>query len=293
VRVTERQIFDRAARASEGARSDLARATGELSSGRRVQRPFDDPAATSRLLRLEAQAERADGIAKSAVAARGELDFADRALDGVELLLTRVKELAVTYANDTYDATAKAQGADEVGGLVRSLTALLNQKLGERFVFAGDLTDQPPFREDGSYLGDDGVRTIELGVGVYEEFSVRADVVIKGAAGGVDVYQALFDLQSALAAGDTDAVRASIGGLDASLRQVSQGRTRVGATTTVVEAAESAVEMLSITTRRTVGEVADVDFVDAASRLQAAQTALQASLEASKRSFSLTLLDKL
>jgi flagellar hook-associated protein 3 FlgL len=293
MRVTERQIFDRAARSGEAARSGLATATGELSSGRRVQRAYDDPAATSRILRLQAQSSRADGISAAAAAARNELDVVDGTLGEVANVMTRAKELAVTFANDSYDAPSRQAAALEVAALSKTLVTLANQRLGDRYLFAGDLTDKPPFLDDGTYVGDDGVRRIEIGFGVEEDVSFPGDELFKGAGGGADLFASLASLQAALEANDADAIRGSIGGLDSSIAQAAAGRAEVGSVTPVIMAAESAADMVSLKTQIQAAELGEVDVIDAASRLQASQTALEASLQATKSSFSMTLLDKI
>jgi flagellar hook-associated protein 3 FlgL len=171
--------------------------------------------------------------------------------------------------------------------------AALNTKQGDRYLFGGDLDDQPPFDGTGGYHGDAGVRRIELAPGMSQQVSVRADVAIKGAGGGTDVLATLQSLQTALQNNDTAGIKTTLDALDKSVSQVAEARSSAGLSMNALDAAVSAGTLARDGETRQISNLQDADVVDSATKLALAQRALEASLSASAQSFKLTLLDYL
>jgi flagellar hook-associated protein 3 FlgL len=228
MRVTETMIFQRTADRANNALTNVGRTQAELSSGLRVQSPGDDPQAAGMLVRHRFDKERITAIQNGAQRAIDELNAGDSALESLKTSLARAQVLATQFGNDTYSASDRESAAEEINGLLKQAVGDLNTRFGDRYLFGGYKDNQPPFSVTGDYLGDTGVRQVEVAPGVYDDASVRADIMIKGVGGGVDIMQALKDLSTALKDNDGDGIRATIGTLDKGLNQVSTARSRVG-----------------------------------------------------------------
>lgn len=293
MRVTNRMLSDNAAKYAGAARERFEAASREAATGLRVQHPEDDPAAASLMARTIAQAGRDGAIDKALGAASDELQAADTALDGVGTALSRARELAVQLANATYDANQRAGAAEEVNGLIKDVLGRLNQKVGSRYVFGGFQDAAPPFDAAGAYLGDTGVREVEVAAGITLPASVRADVALKGVGGGTDVLATLQALATALSANNVAGVQASLDGLDAGIAQVARARSEAGSHLNVMDTARAAAQAAKTDGQATLSHLADADVIDAATRLTAAQQALEAALSAAAKTFQPSLLDKL
>jgi flagellar hook-associated protein 3 FlgL len=293
VRVTDKLIFERAAARSGAARERVESAVAETSTGQRVRHPGDDPAAAGLIVGHRLGATRAGALGEAAGRAADELLAADGALAGLGDLFSRARELAVQLANPTYSANERAGAAVEAKGLFEAGVALLNTRVGNRYIFGGRRDESPPFDAAGAYLGDAGVRRVEIAPGVLEDASVRADVIAKGTGGGVDALTALQSLATALGANDVAGVRASLGDLDAAIGQISLGRARAGTSMNLFDTAVSAARVSKDAETSQISHLADADVIESSSRLALAQRALDAALTASAKSFDLTLLKKL
>jgi flagellar hook-associated protein 3 FlgL len=137
------------------------------------------------------------------------------------------------------------------------------------------------------------VRQVELAPGVLERVSVRADVIVKGAGGGVDVLQTMRDLAAALAANDVPAIRNAFGALDAGLSQISKGMAEVSASVSMLDAADEVNLLARDQVQTQIARLADADIMESAGKLALANHALEAALTASAKSFDLSLLDRL
>lgn len=293
MRVTDSLIFQLASRTTAQAREALEQAMEVASTGTRVAHPSDDPAAAGLGSALRISSEREAAILKASQAASDELGVVDSALGDVSTQLSRARVIAMQYASAGYDAQARSMGAQEVASIAGQIVGDVNSRFGNRYVFGGNRDGAPPFDASGGYSGDAGVRQVEIAPGVYEQANVRADVAFKGAGGGVDVFQVLSDLQTALEQNDPSAVSATLDGIDAALAQVASAQSQAGISMHTFGAAISANRIASANDSARAGSALDADVIQASIQLRAAETALQASLSAAAQSFKLTLLSYL
>lgn len=293
MRVSERQIFDSGSARLARARAEHADKTQQAATGLRVPTAASDPAAAATLQRQQAARVRADSIAKSTQSAGDDLNAVDGALNEAANVLEQAVSLAVQMSNDTFSAADRRGAATAARAQLASFVAALNVEQDGRFLLGGSKQSAPPFAPDGSYVGDDVVRRAEVAPGEFEDVSVRADVGIKGAGGGVDIPATLQALTDALAANDTSAIRGTIDALHGSIAQLSTLRSDVGAKGTLLLSATSAALSVRDATDAAKADTGDVDITAAASELALAERAFEAATTATARSFKLTLLDSL
>jgi flagellar hook-associated protein 3 FlgL len=291
MRVTDRLIFDNASRDTAQARAAAEDASRVASTGTRIHHPSDDPAAAGMIPAFQIAGARYAAIGQAAGLASDELNAADGALDSVATTLSRARELAVQFSNGTYDASQRAGGALEVSQLIEHVRATLNTRFGNRYLFGGTKDDAPPFDAAGNYAGDTGVRQVEVAPGVLQQANVLVNGMGAGTAGGV--LQVLGALQAALTANDPTAVSATLDGLAAGTDAVANTRAQVGASMHAFDTAVTASKVASDGQNGEASKLGEVDLIDASIQLQATQTALQASLAATAKSFQLSLVDYL
>jgi flagellar hook-associated protein 3 FlgL len=293
MRVTETMIFQQTTDRANTALANVARAQSEVSSGLRVQSPGDDPQAAGMLVRHRFDQTRTTAIQSGAQRTVDELNAADSALESIRTSLARAQVLATQYGNDTYTADDRAAAAEEIDGLYKQVIGDLNTRFGDRFLFCGFKDSQAPFSDTGDYQGDSGVRQVEVAPGVYDDASVRADIMAKGAGGGVDILKALQDLSTTLRASDGDGIRASIGTLDTGLSQVSTARSKVGTAVNIFTSTVNTCTSQITNTKTVISELGDADVVEASSKLSLAQYALNATLTAASKTLEFSLIDLL
>ncbi len=293
MRVTETMIYQRTAERASSALDRVSRAQNELSSGLRVQSPGDDPQAASMLVRHRLDMSRITAVKNGAQRAIDELNTADSALENLKTSMARAQVLATQFGNDTYSASNRAAAAEEVNGLFKQVLGDLNTRFGDRYLFGGFKDRQPPFSDTGDYRGDTGIRQVEVAPGVYDDASVRADIMAKGVGGGVDILQALQDLSQALQDNNGDGIRASIGTLNAGLNQISTARSRVGASVNIYTSSVDTCVVQINDEKRIIGQLGDADILETSSRLSLAQYALNATLTTAAKILDFSLVNLL
>ena len=223
MRITQGLVYQNARAATSRAREAAEAAQYAATTGSRIRHPGSDPAGSAQMVALGINAERHSAIAKATGTAYDELQLADSALSTVNDALDRARQLAVQFSNSSYNATQASGAAAEVQGIIGRVVAAMNSRFANRYIFGGTKDDAPPFDAAGNYSGDAGVRQVEVAPGVLQATNVRADVHLKGSAGGVDVFAVLSQLQGALSTYTPTGVQATLNGLDDAMAQILGG----------------------------------------------------------------------
>lgn len=139
----------------------------QISSGRRILKPSDDPIAASRSLEIRESLSRLTQFDRNAGIATNRLAQEEAALTSVNDVLQRVRELALQANNATQSNESRGQIGVEMRQLLDNLVQLANQKDGNgRFMFAGNLEEVVPVTRGAGgyqYNGDQGQRLLQVG----------------------------------------------------------------------------------------------------------------------------------
>lgn len=291
MRITDRMTFDQAQGQMMASRNRALEAQQQVTTGKRVVEPGDDPAAAGLMVSQNIALQRLDTIDKSTSSATGEVQVADGALQGVATLLQRAQNLAVQLGSDTYSPAERAAGAQEVTSISSQIVQLMNTQVAGRYIFGGDIDNAPPFDAAGAYSGDANVRQIEIAPGLLQNTSIRADQTMKGIGGGVDVFAALSALSTALASNDGVGIRGAVGTISQSTDQVASSLSTTGGILTAFDSAQQIGSVAKDSAQKVLSAQSEADIFEATSNLTLAQQSLQASLAVTAKAFSVSLLD--
>jgi len=136
----------------------------QLTSGKRITRPGDDPAAAAAGVRMRAQQSRDAQYLRNIEHARTWLDTTDRVLSDVGDLLGRARELAVQASTGTFTKGDTAQLAEEIDAIRNQIISAVNGTVDvDQHVFSGQKSDVLPLvldsNNNAAYQGDTGVNT--------------------------------------------------------------------------------------------------------------------------------------
>lgn len=264
----------------------------QLSTGRRINAPSDDPVGAVGVLRYRTELSLIERYRANAADGRDWISATESALQNATDILQRARELAVQGANGTLNQQSLQALAAEVDQLRQGLIQVGNATLGDRYLFGGQKTTAAPFKTDGTYQGGtagvDADLVREIGPGVTVTVNVTGDVVLEAATRPAGV---LDQLASHLAAGDTAAVQADLGQVDAVLDSVFATRADLGARQARLELADQRLQDTAYGLQQLQSEVEDVDVAEVATRLSVQENAYRVALAATARIVQPTLLD--
>ncbi|WNM62816.1 flagellar hook-associated protein FlgL [Candidatus Nitrospira neomarina] len=156
MRVTDRQQVDALLRAIQGIQRNIGERQEQISSGKRVNRPSDDPAASERINQFRNVLRTTEHRLNTVNEGMGRLNLSDSVLEQAGNTVQRAKELALNMASDTNTSVERRNAAQEVQQLILGLAGIANTQLNGRFVFAGSQTKTEPF-VPGSATGSAGI----------------------------------------------------------------------------------------------------------------------------------------
>jgi flagellar hook-associated protein 3 FlgL len=167
MRISTIQTFNNGNQGIQDNYAKVTRTQEQVSSGKRLLSPADDPVATVRLLQLDQEAGRLEQFKSNMSAATNSLNQEEATLNSGTNILQRVREITLQGGNGALDASDRQALAQELSEREEELFGLFNSRNARgEYLFGGFQSQTPPFvREpDGTYTyeGDQGQRSIQI-----------------------------------------------------------------------------------------------------------------------------------
>jgi flagellar hook-associated protein 3 FlgL len=167
MRITTANAYATAVDNLQQRQQDLQLAQDRLTSGKRVSRASDDPAAAARVERALAASARAVADQRGLQASRSAMQQVEGALGGATEAMQQVRELVVAAGNGSYSDAERANLGARIRGLRDQLLSIANRGDGSGgYLFGGQGSAQPPFVDGSggvSFRGADGHAQVEAG----------------------------------------------------------------------------------------------------------------------------------
>ncbi|PLW83984.1 flagellar hook-associated protein 3 [Kineobactrum sediminis] len=169
MRISTQMLFQQGLNGILEQQSRSARTLEQLSTGQRVNRPSDDPAAAARIQELDRAVAQQGVYVENIARTEQRLATEEGALTSASTIVRRVRELAVQGASDTVGEEGRKLIATELRQRLDEMVAIGNSRSGEgEFIFAGAQSQTPPFAASAgvvSYAGDSVQRELMIGAG--------------------------------------------------------------------------------------------------------------------------------
>jgi flagellin-like hook-associated protein FlgL len=123
-----------------------------ISTERRINRISDDPAGLAASLRHRGNAAAFEQYNLNVRDAEEYLRATDRALNQIQDLLIRAREIAESAATETTSVIEKEIAADQIQELINEAIGIANSKSRDRYLFAGTSNEFPAYSLGGRIL---------------------------------------------------------------------------------------------------------------------------------------------
>lgn len=269
--------------------STLARLQNQLSSGKQIQRPSDNPLGTVQAMNLRSGLTRNDQYAVNSDDALAWLSAGDSAFSQMVDVVQQVRTLVVKGLNTgSSDAASNAALAQQVDGARTSLLALANTTYNGRPVFGGTTAGGAAYDSAGNYVGDCG--TVERVVGEGDVVAVNTKGPDVLGSGSDDVFTLLSQVSAALRS-DPSTLSGALPTLDAAISRIGAAQATHGAAYQQVQRAQTLQTATGTALKTQLSGIEDVDMADMALKVTSANTAYQAALQTTASIRQLSLLD--
>ncbi|MCW2521782.1 MAG: flagellar hook-associated protein 3 [Frankiales bacterium] len=289
MRVTEGSAYAAALQGVQSTSSKLAQLQSQMSSGRLITQPSDDPAGTASALALRGQLQRSNQYTSNASDAIGWLSAADTAFSSTTTQLQKVRTLVLQGLNTGANTgSSNSAIADQVDQIRSSLLALANTTYSGRPLFGGTTSGTVAFDSTGAYVGDSG--TIDRAIGPNSTATVNSIGTDVYGANGSNLFDVLSTVSSDLRSNSSN-LSADLNTLDSSMAQVSAAQGQEGAIYQRVQNAQTASASSQLSIKTQLSGLQDIDLASMAIQVTTANTAYQAALATTAKVQSVSLLD--
>lgn len=278
--------------AMQAAQQNAQTAAQQVSTGRRVNNPGDDPAAVAALVMNDAQSAQDAQFQTNISDLQSKFQVADSVMNSASQLLTSAISLGTQGATGTLTAANRQSIAAQVAGLQKQLLSLANTSYQGTYIFSGtDVTTQP-FSENSSapsgvtYNGNSSETTVQISQGQSIQTNLPGDQVFANSAG--NAFAALNDLTNALNSGT--GIAAANTEVQNAFDQLNNQRVFYGNSLNQLQSTESFLSQDTVNLSQQQNSLIGADLTQAISTLSQAQTAEQASISATAQILNLPTL---
>ena len=177
----------------------------EVSTGRSVNAPGDNPAAVAALVLNNAQTSEAAQFQSNINDLQSNLQLANSVISSASQLLTSAITLGTEGATGTVSTAQRQSIAAQVSSLQQQLLSLANTTNQGAYIFSGTNVTTPAFTADASapsgvvYNGNSAVNSVEISEGQSVQTNLPGSQVFTSSSG--NAFAALNDLANALNSG--------------------------------------------------------------------------------------------
>ncbi|PZE19431.1 flagellar hook-associated protein FlgL [Paenibacillus xerothermodurans] len=300
MRVTQGMLNNQLLRNMNSNLTRMQNGQNQLSTGRRINAPSDDPVGMSFSLRYRSELSANEQFDSNLDSAISLMDYTDTMMGQANSVIQRARELAVQGANGTNPQEARETIKSEIDQLYSQMVSIANSQFNGRYIFNGQITDKKPYDEATAQFDkvDSGDVVFDIGVGVRMSVNKTGDDVFGTAddpnspGTNDNIFRVLKDLSAALLpTGTSTDVSNILGRLDACNDRFLAARADVGAKMNRLELAESRLADLGTNLQTLQSKTEDADIAEVITNLKMDENVYQASLSVGAKLISASLID--
>jgi flagellar hook-associated protein 3 FlgL len=266
----------------------LERTSDELSSGKTILEPSENPYGASQVIDLQSQLDGLSSYATNAQEGISWENTASGAMSNIANVLQTVRQLLVQTSSGTYNQSDRESIATEVDQLTEAVKQDANTQYAGQYVFSGTKTTTAPYPQgaEDTYQGDNGTITRAIGPGVSVNIATNISTLLGNGQGAADgkLLDTLQTISEHLRGGTPEDITALGSGdlksLEASIETLSQLQATAGSVTDQLQTATSRIEGLQITISASLANVDDANIAQTTIAYSNEQAAYEAALRA-------------
>ncbi|MFK7160711.1 flagellar hook-associated protein FlgL [Marinospirillum sp. MEB164] len=310
IRLSTNQMYNNSMNGVMQSYQRFSHVNNQMSSGKRVLTPADDPVAAAQTLNTRNRMAVVQQYNRNVDFADKNLSLTESTLDQTEFALMQMKDLAIQLGSDQWSDDQVRSSGLEAKETLNHMQGLVNTRneSGE-YIFAGSQADQKAY-DGNTFVGDR----------IEREAQVADDTFIRMLTSGDRAFEDLEGLEPSDQFGDgnpypnnmlgvlqyfvdatgngnppedvdKEAIRASIDNIDIAFEQVSKTRAQIGARQNTLDAVKSSNEEFELFAKKSISDLEDLDYAEAYVRLETSLLSYQAGMQITGRISGLSLFN--
>jgi flagellar hook-associated protein 3 FlgL len=294
-KVTLETLVNTTLRKVNSSTSRMQQLQEQISSGKKINRPSDGPAAARKILSLNTENHKLEQYSFNIQKATEDLAKNERVLVSVAEHINRLRELTVQGNNGTNGLAERKSIAIDINAILESLLQDANTKSSERYTFAGTKTTTKPFTETYdannkitavTYNGNQEKIEYRVGAGATVQINQTGEEAFIDTKLFATIISIRDDFENGIKSSgldDLNSAHGSITGLVA----------KAGSVARTLELTENRIEDAKLSIAASLGETEAADLTELVLKLKEQENIFQATLASSTLIFSISILDYL
>ncbi len=295
-RVTNNTQYRNSLRDIQSTAEDFARAQQQVSSGKRLQQPSDDPAAAATGMRERAEIRAVDRYREANDSVDSRLRVTDTVLSDIISSITSAQTKAASGRSTVLTPEQREAVALELEGAKQGIFAAINTSYRGIHLFAGRRQHLAAVPKTGStvsaYQGDANVVQVDISRTASAAVTVAGGSIMQGSA-STDLFETLDALAAAVRSGDMAAIDAGMADLEAGFTRVTTAQSGVGATLSALPSEKARLDEMRRSSDSRRSQAEEINLAEAISEMTRAQQAQQAAIAVAGSNQKASLLDYL
>jgi len=269
----------------------------QMSTGKRLNVPSDDPLAAAQMVGNQDQSNRTDQYLQNIDTLTSQFQTADTAIGSAVAAITQAITLGVQGSTGTLSAANRQQIVQNLLGIQGQLVQLANTSVGGSYLFGGTASTAPPYTLDSTspsgvtYNGNSGTNTVQVADGLNLQTNMPGSQLFQNSAG--DVFDSLQQLITALQSGTPADAGTATNQLRTAFDSLTGQRIFYGNAVNQLTSTQTFLQQEQVTLKSQANNLVGADLAKAATDLTRATTAHDAALAAAAKILPTSLLDYL
>jgi len=286
MRVANKSIFEAVKYQLANITEEMSNANLVVATGKRVNKLSDDPVGITQGLTIKTALANIEQLERNISLGNSWLTASESAMNQAQGIVSDLKALSVQMASANSNDAQRTSAAQTVQNMRDEIVALANTEVGGRYIFGGTKTDTIPFSQDGtSYNGNSDAFTIK------SDKNATMAVGIDGSTVFEDLFITLNSFEDALTGGNISGIQNAMDDLDTGFETITNEISAVGSKMMRMEVRGKILEDINLSNTERLSKIEDADIAEAIMNLKSVEFAYQATLAASSKVMTLSLVD--
>jgi len=288
-RITNQMTSQMTLAGIESALDRLDTTQQQLSTGKSINQPSDNPSGTALALQLNTDLSNLTSYSNNVTDGTGWATAQSSALTDITNCVQRIQELTVEAANGTQTTADMQASAQEVNQLIDQIKQDANTQYNGQYVFSGSATSTEPYLSgsNDSYAGNTGQVTRTIGPNT--SLSVNSNLsgvlgsgqTVSGqSAGDGLLLNTLRNISDDMQSGNSSALNSDLSALKTNQNSLNGLAANVGAVQDRLQMASSRIQTLQTSDTQVLSNTQDADMATTEINFSTQQAALTAALQA-------------
>jgi flagellar hook-associated protein 3 FlgL len=283
MRITENSQYRDALANLEQTAETVAKYQNQVSTGKRLNTPSDDPQSAGADVGVHADLATLDRYTSADKFASAALSVADSTLSDMINQLNAAKTAALSAAGSTTTDSQRQAAVATLQSVKQALLSDYNATFQGTYLFSGTKSTTAPYTQANgtvsAYQGNSNITSVDVGTQTAIPVTLDGQAVAQGSDTN-DVFSQIDTLIAAIQAGDTQGIKDGMAAIGNAFNRVVQAQTSVGASLNRLDSQTTRLTAMSTAAKAQISALEDADLAEAIIELQKAQTAQQSAIGA-------------